>query len=199
MDKINIHKGHQIAKECFEKFKSTDPFASTVQPALLNSVDIYKYIKLIGLIDPFYEEALKASSYEMHLASEIHSWMDNGQKRVDKLKKDDNFIIPKNSIIFVTTEESFYLPYYIAARFNLIIKHVHQGMLLGTGPLVNPGYSGRLMIPIHNLTCNAYTLKIGAPIISVEFTKRKASLKQKKKTSIAKYKRDILFNKPNIF
>ena len=67
--------------------------------------------------------------------------------------------------------EKLLLPEYIAARFNLHIRHVHKGILLGTGPLVDPGFSGNLLIPLHNLTDNEYKLKGGEGIIWIEFTK----------------------------
>ena len=63
------------------------------------------------------------------------------------------------------------LPEYIAVRFNLHIRYVHKGILLGTGPLVDPGFFGRLLIPLHNLTDNNYVLEGGKGIIWVEFTK----------------------------
>ena len=68
-------------------------------------------------------------------------------------------------------KEKFHLPEYIAARFNLHIRHVHKGILLGTGPLIDPGFSGKLLIPLHNLTDNDYKSKGGEGIIWVEFTK----------------------------
>lgn len=76
-----------------------------------------------------------------------------------------------NSIVFVNTKQYFRLPNYIAVRFNLRINHVHRGVLLGTGPLVDPGFVGRLLIPLHNLTANKYALRSGDPIAWVDFTK----------------------------
>ena len=68
-------------------------------------------------------------------------------------------------------KEELMLPQYIAARFNLHISHVHKGILLGTGPLVDPGFFGNLLIPLHNLTDNNYKFDGGEGIIWVEFTK----------------------------
>jgi len=59
----------------------------------------------------------------------------------------------------------------MAIRFNLKITHVHRGLLLGTGPLVDPGFAGRLLIPLHNLTTNEYTFRAGEGLIWIEFTK----------------------------
>src|SRR5256885_14069412 len=65
----------------------------------------------------------------------------------------------------------FRFPDYIAARFNLKIPNVYRGLLLGTGPLVDPGWSGRLSFPLHNLTTNDYEFPGGEEIIWMEFTK----------------------------
>lgn len=46
-----------------------------------------------------------------------------------------------------------------------------RGCLLGTGPIVDPGFEGRIMIPVHNLTANIDELKAGDGLIRVEFTK----------------------------
>ena len=79
--------------------------------------------------------------------------------------------LARNSISYLWIREKLLLPEYIAARFNLHIRHVHKGILLGTGPLVDSGFFGRLLIPLHNLTDNDYTIVGGDGIIWVEFTK----------------------------
>jgi hypothetical protein len=66
------------------------------------------------------------------------------------------------------------MPDYIAARFNLTIRDVYRGILLGTGPLVDPGFEGVLSIPLHNLTYNDYTLVGGEVLVWMEFTKLSA-------------------------
>ncbi|NBB81755.1 MAG: hypothetical protein GVY36_20345 [Verrucomicrobia bacterium] len=87
------------------------------------------------------------------------------------LGKDERLRVRRNSIVYVTTDETFLLPHYLAVRFNLHITLVHCGFLLGTGPLVDPGFCGQLLIPLHNLTNNDYEIKRGEEIIWVEFTK----------------------------
>jgi len=154
----------------FCKWKQTDPFPS-IPPALLNSSDIIDYVNMTSLIYDFDAGALKSSAYEMHLGNEFMFWKDNIRQHIKKMPDGAPFILPQNSITYVTTKEVFFIPDYLALRFNLLIEFVHRGMLLGTGPLVNPGFSGRLMIPIHNLTTNQYEIRVGAPIISVEVTK----------------------------
>lgn len=154
-----------------DKWYKIDPFP-LIDPALLNSADIADYIYETAMIWPFYGKDIKASACELHLGNEFLYWDSEGNKIHKKDVSDNDPVrLSRNSITYVTLKESFLVPTYIALRFNLTINHVHRGLLLGTGPLVNPCFQGKLMIPIHNLTPNEYLVSPGDPLISVEITK----------------------------
>ncbi len=153
-----------------KKWINIDPFPK-ILPALLNSADIADYVRVTGMVWPFNPTQLKSAAYEMLLGNEILYWNDKGKETHKTINDSDTLTFHRNSITYVTLKENFLLPDYIAVRFNLTINHVHKGLLLGTGPLVNPGFRGKLMIPIHNLTPNDYPIRPGDPLISVEFTK----------------------------
>ena len=159
------------------EFYRADPFAEEIQPALLNSLDIKKYIEkgcLIEKVD-FDSDRLKTASYEMRLLGKLYDWEStkDGKLRPRCREVGDGVQVelPRNSITYLWMKEKILLPEYIAARFNLHIRYVHKGILLGTGPLVDPGFFGNLLIPLHNLTDNDYILEGGDGIIWVEFTK----------------------------
>lgn len=156
----------------YKAHKSHDPFPD-IAPALLNSADIEDYARTIGLVDPFDPKNLKPASYEIPFAGEVHIWdSSNRKRRVSSIANaGDSFCLGPNSIAYVYPSTQIFLPDYIALRFNLRITHVHQGLLLGTGPLVDPGFCGRLLIPLHNLTSNDYVLEYGKGLIWIEFTK----------------------------
>jgi hypothetical protein len=69
------------------------------------------------------------------------------------------------------------VPTYLAIRFNLRITQIYRGLLLGTGPMVDPGFTGRLSLPIHNWTDNDYTLVGGEGLIWIEVTKLSPAVK----------------------
>ncbi|NKC16548.1 MAG: hypothetical protein GKR94_31415 [Gammaproteobacteria bacterium] len=146
-----------------------------IQPSLLNSVDIAKYAELGCLVSDFDSDRLKPASYEMRFLGELHYWDTEDGERNEKRKivvsEGEEVELPRNSITYLLLQEEFCLPQYIAARFNLSIGIVHKGLLLGTGPLVDPGFSGRLLIPLHNLTDQNHVLIGGEGLIWVEFTK----------------------------
>ena len=154
-----------------------DPLANEIQPALLNSVDIKKYVDKGCLLErsTFDLDRLKTASYEMRFLGELYDWRATSGGKLKQRRRNvcegDIVELPRNSITYLWMKERFLLPEYIAARFNLHIRHVHKGILLGTGPLVDPGFFGSLLVPLHNLTDNDYTLKGGDGFIWIEFTK----------------------------
>ncbi len=162
----------EIAAELAERWRTADPYPE-IPSALLNSGDVRDYVAATGLLWPFRDddETLKPASYEVALLGTYVYFDQDGNRHSDEIRKNQPFALPPNSIAFVTLEPTFRLPEYIALRFNLRIDHVYKGLLLGTGPLVDPGFTGKLSIPLHNLTTNDYELVGGEGLIWVEFTK----------------------------
>jgi deoxycytidine triphosphate deaminase/cell division protein FtsB len=158
------------AKQRFKRFQSQDPFPD-IAPALLNSADIYDYVAVTAMIHPFDVNKLKSASYAVPILGKVVYWDERNQKQVENIDRNQEFILRPNSIAFVTIEPMLRLPDYIAFRFNLKITNVYRGILLGTGPLVDPGFVGKLSIPLHNLTTNDYKFVGGEDLIWMEFTK----------------------------
>ncbi len=158
------------AERRFEEYKSKDPFPEII-PALLNSADIYDYVALTGMIYPFESQKLKSASYAVTILGKVVYWDDQNNKQVQIIDRDNEFTLRPNSIAFVTLEPMLRLPDYIAFRFNLKITNVYRGILLGTGLLVDPGFVGKLSIPLHNLTTNDYKFTGGEDLIWMELTK----------------------------
>ncbi len=172
-DKLNgscFARNDDEARERYDDYRSKDPFPE-IKPALLNSADIYDYVAATGMIHPFHPKNLKPASYGIPLLGKCVWWDGKGKKQVKRIRPGEFLKLEQNSIGFVTLEPMLRLPDYIAARFNLRITHIYGGVLLGTGPLVDPGFWGRLSLPLHNLTTNDYTLRGGERLVWMEFTK----------------------------
>ncbi|MGH4002940.1 MAG: dCTP deaminase domain-containing protein [Pseudonocardiaceae bacterium] len=149
----------------------------------MNAAAIADYVSATGMIYPFHAEKLKPASYEVAMQGEYLYYDTNREKKAGTMLPANHpewnnvrnpistFRLNGNSIAFVSLEPLFQLPDYIAIRFNLKVKHIYKGLLLGAGPLVDPGYVGKLDIPLHNLTAEDYDLDAGKGLIWVEFTK----------------------------
>lgn len=177
IDDLGFPQSSGEAKQRFESFGTNDPFPH-IPSALLNARDIYHYARVTGVVHPFphddlalLKKKLKPASFEIDFLGTVHYTDDNGVHQEEKISQGKPFTLKKNTIAFVFVDTQFYLPNYIAIRFNLRIHLVHKGLLLGTGPLVDPGFSGQLLIPLHNLTFEDYVLIGGDGLIWVEFTK----------------------------
>lgn len=175
LELLKTYTNESLTKEdldlLFTQHCETDPYLE-IQPALLNPWDVIRYVQKTGMIFPFDSKNLKTITYQIFLYGDIYYWDNNEQKKVAFNRTDQClFELKPNSIIYVHLDTVFRVPYYIALRFNLKIDLVHKGLLLGTGPVIDSGFQGRILIPIHNLTSNSYTLKSGDGLIWVEFTK----------------------------
>ena len=164
------------ASELAEKYKhpgEPDPFP-WIRPSLLSADHIRDYVMETGAIAPFYLEGgrrsrLKKASYEGRIGGCAYRY--NKEGMLESVPLVGELEIGANSIVFVECDLDFRLPDFIALRFNLQIRHVHRGLLLGTGPLVDPGYKGKLCIPLHNLTDEDYSIPLEDGLIWIEFTK----------------------------
>jgi deoxycytidine triphosphate deaminase len=134
------------------------------------------------MIHPFdaSDTFVKPASYGIPLAGEVLFWDEQfdestgsmGRTECSRdLRRGDHLRLARNSIVYVTLECTLRLPDYIAARFNLTIPQIYRGLLVGTGPLVDPGFTGRLHLPLHNYTANDYDIVAGEPFVWMEFTK----------------------------
>ncbi|MER8578959.1 hypothetical protein NKG95_09445 [Mesorhizobium sp. M1423] len=170
---LSVQDADKLARACLD---TPDPFSfDEIPPSLLSAEHIEKYVLATGLIAPFFlgggrKSRLKKASYEGRIGSKAYVFDDENELK-PVLIPDKPLVIPANSIVFVESDLDFRLPKYIALRFNLQIRHVHRGLLLGTGPLVDPGFWGKLCIPLHNLTNEDYELPLSEGLIWVEFTK----------------------------
>lgn len=131
------------------------------------------YAEQVQLISPYQDRNLGPASYDLTLGTDC--WYaeylkETGQaKRI--LKPGENLILRPNSITFVSTAEELNLPFYLVARFNLKLRFLHEGLLLGTGPQIDPGFRGRLSCPIHNISSEKVSFIAGEPFAVIEFHK----------------------------
>jgi len=180
---LNIDYIGTSNKDVIERQKVFD--GRHIPPGMLSSPQIKLYIKNGWLVViPEGQESvetnscLKPATYDMRLGNyAVRSEL--GKKEEFNLGPEDiipsriskKLELPPNSLTFVSTHEEFKLPKDVIARFNLKVGLVHKGLLLGTGPIVDPEFSGTINIPIHNFSSQSVTINYLDPLISVEFTK----------------------------
>lgn len=160
--------------------KAVNTYDDALNPAsgTLSSPHIAYYVDKYDIIEEYDEKCLGPTTYHMRIGGNVLTW-EKGKKvefTLGKVEDKNKNIRTKlelrpNSLTFITTIEKFNLPKDILARFNLKSKWVHEGLLLGTGPIVDPELKAHLLIPLHNFSSQDVTLHYDDKIISVEFIK----------------------------
>lgn len=170
---VSRDRGKELAEAWDEK-----PSKLNIPNTLLTSRHIIEVVKKTGVVSPFFfseglrKDRLKKAAYEGRIGSKAYIFRGkNCPEKVFDSSTDEFLSIPRNSIVFVESDLDFRIPDFIALRFNLQIQHVHRGLLLGTGPLIDPGFWGKLCIPLHNLTDEDYEIPRNEGLIWIEFTK----------------------------
>lgn len=178
--------GPEFLKKNIKKMSTEKPPNKDVNTYVKNKNDagmfsatqIAYYIENYGIIQNYDKACYGSASYHMRIGGEVLTW-DGGVKTEFTLDQDEdrnknkytNVELKPNSLTFVTTIEKFNLPKDIICRFNLKSKWVHQGLLLGTGPIVDPQLNAYLLIPLHNFSSKTIRINYADELISVEFTK----------------------------
>lgn len=145
---------------------------------MLSSPQILQCLQAGLLVTDWDRKNLYSATYDMRMGN-FACWYEGGLRinhslgPVIDLNRGINTSLEfkPNSLTFVTTIEGFHLPCDIIARFNLRANWVRKGLLLGTAPIVEPQFTGRLLIPIHNFSSNPVQINFGEAFIAVEFTK----------------------------
>ena len=152
-----------------EQLKFEDPWrGDPFRKGMLLSNQIEWFCERQVLIDKGYsKDKVRPASYTLTIGED---YVDSAG-RVRKLSKgkDTFFYMEPNSIVYVSTAEKLNLPFYIAARFNLRVKWVYKGILLGTGPQVEPGFRGNLSCPLFNLTDRPIKIALSDEFATIDF------------------------------
>ena len=150
-----------------DKWRYEDPHGE--DRGILLSNRIHEFCEQNLLISEQYKpENLRPASYTLRVGEDYIDSEGNKRRLTDE---EDTIVFKKNSIVFVSTKEKLDLPYYIVARFNLRVNWVYDGILLGTGPQVDPGFTGNLSCPLYNLTNSDITIRRDQDFATIDFEK----------------------------
>jgi deoxycytidine triphosphate deaminase len=154
-----------------------------LQPAaelgtVLRAEEVWDYVNTHNLIidrGHFQRKHLKGASYSTS-PDPSEAWIieSTGHRKklsIDADAKGRYFVVPANSFVFIRLLQELRMPFYLVGRFNLKIRYVYRGLLLGTGPHIDPGYIGRIYIPLHNFTNESVNIYIDDSFVSFEFAR----------------------------
>ena len=131
---------------------------------ILSDRDIIKAIKSQHLvIDPFEDECVQPSSYDLHLAREVLVFDSHKTAVVDVKEKtevtrlvqldEEGFVLHPQEFILGSTEEFFKIPADLAAKLEGKSSLGRLGLVIhATAGYVDPGFEGQLTFEISNIS-----------------------------------------------
>lgn len=125
------------------------------------------------LISPFNKENLRRASYDLTIGNEYYCGA-NGKLSLHPvqtraLKPSRSFSVPAHGICYILCNEEISLSSEHTARLSLRMTHVYKGLILTSQPPFDPGYNGKAILMLHNLSSKDIDLKQGERIATIEF------------------------------
>ena len=119
-------------------------------------------------IEPFDGKQVQAATYDLRVG--LQGVTTSSKKLVD-IKAAGYITLNPGDFGMITILEEIKLSPQYTARFGLRSKFARKGLIATTGPQIDPGYHGRLIVGLTNLTPKPVTLPYSDDFVSVEFHK----------------------------
>jgi len=118
------------------------------------------------VIDPFESNQVQGATYDLRVGKQGAT---TSSKKIVNIEEDGYLLLkPGDFAIIVVLEKLRLSPQYVG-RFGLRSKYARKGVIATTGPQIDPGYDGRLILGLTNLTPKAVSLPYKDDLVSVEF------------------------------
>lgn len=134
------------------------------------------------LIAPYNEANTRAGSYDLTIGDEYYIGSSQDESVLDTrgLSEGQSFAIPPHAVCFILLTEAIKLPPDVTAKISLRMTHIYSGLVLTSQPPFDPGYSGNVIVMVHNFSASPVYLKHGERLATIEFTKLATSPKKVK-------------------
>lgn len=120
------------------------------------------------VIEPFDEHQVQGATYDFRIGEQGAT---TTSKKVVNIRETGFITIQPGDFAVVTVDEILRLGPQYVGRFGLRSKFARKGLIATTGPQIDPGYHGRLIIGMTNLSPKPITLSYGDDLVSIEFHK----------------------------
>lgn len=136
---------------------------------ILSHLDIEKAISEGGIsITPFEIGQIEPATYDLRVGK--YGATTSKKAKVD-IEKQGYILLEPGDFGIVEVFEEMQLSNQYTARFGLRSKYARKGLIATVGTQIDPGFHGRLIIGITNLTPKPISLPYKDDFVSVEFHK----------------------------
>lgn len=117
-------------------------------------------------IDPFVDTSLQAASYDFRVGDEAFL---SGNDSITDVANKGLIVIEPGEFAVIATAETVSCDAQSVAQIGLDSDYARQGLVLLSGPQIDPGFHGVLVVRVTNLAPRRVTLLHHAPFVTVQF------------------------------
>ena len=117
-------------------------------------------------IEPFSEKSIQPVSYDLRVGDQAAS---SAEKKVLDLSKTGFVEVKPGDFVVVITHEKLTLDTQHTGRFGLTSSYARKGLIATVGPQVDPGFQGRLIIGLTNLSTKPIVVPHNDIFLTIEF------------------------------
>jgi dCTP deaminase len=121
------------------------------------------------IIKDFDGKQLQGASYDARLGDQV--FKTRPERGIIKPSEKGVIIIEPGEFVILTTHEGFELPNNIACKIGLRSHYARKGLILLSGPQIDPGFKGILTVGIYNVGPMDVAVPYLEPICTIEFYK----------------------------
>jgi dCTP deaminase len=117
-------------------------------------------------LDPFEEASLQPASYDFRVGDS--AFVSSGREMVD-LPQRGVLVVEPGEFVVLESLETIDMSTTFAAQLGLRSEYARRGLLMLSGPQIDPGFKGKLVVRLVNLAPNSVALPYKAPFLTVQF------------------------------
>lgn len=117
-------------------------------------------------IEPFDKDRIQPASYDLRVGKQAAV---SSKKACVDLAERGFLEIEPGDFVIVTTHEKLSLDPRHVGRFGLTSSFARKGLIATAGPQVDPGFKGRLLVGLTNLSGRPIVLSHKAEFLTIEF------------------------------
>jgi len=117
-------------------------------------------------IEPFEERLVQPASYDFRVGRQGAT---TSKKVITDIEKEGYLLLEPGDFTVITVFERVKLSPQHVARFGLRSKYAREGLIATTGPQIDPGFEGRLILGLTNLTPKQIILAFKEELVTLEF------------------------------
>jgi dCTP deaminase len=129
---------------------------------------IREMIQRGSLGENFDEGCIQPASYDLRIGANVYS-SDSLDRAIDLSRNSGAHRIPPYGIAVLQTYETFTMPDNWVGRFGLKSSFARRGLFASTGPQVDPGFNGKLIVSLMNQTPRSHVIGFKEEFLSIEF------------------------------